>query len=88
MHQLDGKERFDLEDKIEQRYKLLTSLQAANLYMSFNKGAERDSIKEIIDSDHSNYVKNILLNKVYDVMNSSDDNVTNPSSIYSSSPGI
>ena len=73
MHQLDGKERFDLEDKIEQRYKLLTQLQASNLYLSFNKGAERDSIKEIIDSEHSNYVKNILLNKVYNVMNSSDE---------------
>jgi flagellar biosynthesis GTPase FlhF len=73
MHQLDGKERFDLEDKIEQRYKLLTSLQQSNLYTSFNKSAERDSIKEIINSKHSDHVKNILLNKVYNVMNLSDE---------------
>lgn len=70
---LDGKERFDLEDKIEQRYKLLKTLQTSNLYKSFNKGADRDTTKEILESNHADHVKSILLNKIYSVMDSSMD---------------
>jgi ATP-dependent Lon protease len=70
---LDGKDRFDLEDKIEQRYKLLKTLQASNLYKTFKKGAERDMTKEILESKHPDNVKSILLNKLYNVMDSSTD---------------
>lgn len=68
---LEGQERFDLEDKIEKRYKLLKSLQEANMYDSFNAGDDRDTTKDIMASRHPAPIKRMLLNKMYTVTNES-----------------
>jgi len=65
---LDGRERFDLEDRIEKRFNLLQNLQEENMYNTFNpKTDDHDTMKNIISSKHSEDVKRILLNKMYNV---------------------
>lgn len=62
--QLEGKEKYDLEDIIHKRYKLLRNLQSNNMYDTFKKDNEQDISNDILNSQHSNTVKNILLNRM------------------------
>lgn len=69
---MEGREKFDLEDKIEKRYKLLKSLQEANMYEKFNACMDdRDTTRDILASKHSARVQHVLLNKMYTVSNES-----------------
>lgn len=67
MESLEGSERFQLEDKIEKRYKFLISLQKSNMYSTFSKSGDRDIMQDILSSKHTDTVKTILLNKMYNV---------------------
>jgi ATP-dependent Lon protease len=71
LDKLEGKEYFDQEDKIEKRFKLLKSLQENNMYHNFNSNISDDITKEVLSSKHSENVKSILLNKLYNTTNES-----------------
>ena len=66
-------DRFKLEDTIEKKYKFLVSLQAVNMYTSFTRGDDRDIIRTITTSKHSDSVKSILINRMCNLSNESID---------------
>ena len=71
--QLEGKDRYDLEDTIRRRYTLLCNLQSNKMYDSFNRDAEHDVSKEILSSNHSQVVKKILLNRMLNAVEESSE---------------
>jgi MoxR-like ATPase len=73
MSHLDASEKFKLEDIVEKRYKLLTSLQKAGMYTKFTKGVERDIMHDILASKHSDSVKSVLINRMCNVSYESID---------------
>lgn len=68
LHDID---KFKLEDTVEKRYKLLISLQKANMYSTFTKNDERDIMQSIITSKHSDSVKRVLINRMCNVSSDS-----------------
>lgn len=70
---LEGKDRYDLEDIIRRRYNLLCNLQKNNMYESFNRTAENDVSQIILRSNHSNIVKQILLNRMLNAIEESNE---------------
>jgi ATPase family protein associated with various cellular activities (AAA) len=66
---MDGKEKYDLEDEIQRKFATLTSLQKAGLYQKFNRPAERNIIKEILDSDKPDDMKQIMINRMMNTPN-------------------
>ncbi len=73
LEDMDGRDKFDLEDKIERRFKFLKFLQENKSDVNFNKlgDSDRDVTKEIIVSSHTDHTKQMLLNKMYSVTNDS-----------------
>jgi len=71
VNDLEGTEKFSLQDKIEKRYILLKYLVSVGKYGSYNKDPERDVIKDIVKSNHSDRIKQILLNRIYNVTDDS-----------------
>jgi ATP-dependent Lon protease len=71
--QLEGKEKYDLEDIIRRRYKLLCNLQTNNMYNEFNRDAIQDISKDILTSKHSKTVKQILLNRMLNAVEESQE---------------
>ena len=66
---MEGKERYSLEDDIQRKFATLTSLQTSGLYEKFNRPAERNIIKEILDSSKSDSSKQIMINRMMSVQN-------------------
>jgi ATP-dependent Lon protease len=71
--QLEGKDKYDLEDTIRRRYNLLCNLQENNMYESFNRDVEQDISKTILNSKHSIVVKKILLNRMLNAIEESNE---------------
>ena len=71
--QLEGKDRYDLEDNIRRRYNLLCNLQSNKMYDSFIRDVEHDVSKEILSSNHSQVVKKILLNRMLNAVEESSE---------------
>lgn len=70
---MNGRDKFDLEDEIERRFMFLKFLQSNKLDKNFYKmnNNEKDVTKEIILSSHSDQTKQMLLDKMYNVTSSS-----------------
>jgi len=68
---LEGKDKFDLMEKIEKKYRLLKVLKENNLYD--NILLNEDIVSNIINSKHTNATKKILLNKLLSIKDISDD---------------
>jgi flagellar biosynthesis GTPase FlhF len=66
---MEGKERYELEDEIQRKFGTLTSLKASGLYDKFNRPAERNIIKEILDSTKPDAMKQIMINRMMSVNN-------------------
>jgi ATP-dependent Lon protease len=67
LESMEGKEKFDLEDKIEKRYNFLKLLQENNMYQHFNSHADRDIMKDVLESKHPEHVKKIILQKINNI---------------------
>ncbi len=67
MHELHGKERHELEDKLHRKYKMIITLKTNNMYDKLNRLSDRDIIKEITASNHSDATKSILINRMLSV---------------------
>ena len=67
LNDMEGKEKYDLEDQIQRKFTTLTSLKTSGLYEKFNKPAERNIIKEILDSDKPDEMKQIMINRMMSV---------------------
>lgn len=67
MHELHGKERHELEDRMHRKYKMIVTLKTNNMYNKLNRLSDRDIIKEITTSNHSDATKSILINKMLSV---------------------
>lgn len=70
---LEGKDKYDLEDKIQRRFNFLKTLQHNNMYQNFNKNADRDISKDILESKHPENVKKILLYRMHMATDQSDE---------------
>ncbi len=73
LQHMQGKEKYDLEDKIERRFLFLKYLQENNIMMvkNYSNGYDRDLTNDIMSSSHPDHVKQILLQKLYSVTNES-----------------
>lgn len=67
INKMEGKERYDLEDQIQRKFATLISLKTSGLYEKFNKPAERNIIKEILDSDKPDEIKKIMISRMISV---------------------
>lgn len=66
-----GMNKFELEDNIRKKYEYLTSLKKNGLYENYRR--DRNIIKDIIESKHSDQVKQIMLNKMSDTLTNSNE---------------
>jgi len=69
LDELEGIDRFRLEDQIKNKYRIISSLKKNNMY-GINMIAERDCIGDISQSSHSQTVKSILISRM---LGSADD---------------
>jgi len=70
---LEGKERYDLEDEVQRKFSTLSSLKTANLYQKFGKSTERNIVKDIIESDKSDNIKQIMINRMTSIYDTSGE---------------
>jgi ATP-dependent Lon protease len=70
LEDLEGKEKHDLEEKIQNKYTFLKKLKDNDMYNSI-KNINDNIIDDILKSHHNEKVKNLLLNRVINITDES-----------------
>ncbi len=73
VQELEGKEKFDLEDKMKKKFSFIKTLKHHGLYENLYKSADRDIMKEIINSHHNKDVKTMLINRMQNASEESSE---------------